>query len=73
MNITYTTQRGEKISETLTHAEAVDRLAFLDHAEAEAVQYAPTDSGTTRIEYNREAKAIRASLMDTRPNTGLTT
>ena len=62
MKITYTTRQGKKHSQEMTIERAKERLAYLDECEANTARCAPTDSGQTRFDYNREANAIRLAI-----------
>ena len=62
MIITLTQPSGHKFRKTLSHDDAVKRLAFLDDAEATTMRYAPTDSGQVRKDYQQEARAIRGAI-----------
>lgn len=62
MTISFRSAYGQTFTRTLSRDGAIARLASLDWAEDETRRYAPTDTGTTRFNYNAEADAIRAAF-----------
>jgi len=58
----YVTGHGDTVNIYYTRTYAVERLAFLDAAEARSKAMRPTDSGTVRQNYQAEANALRVAL-----------